>query len=64
MSDYRTNADGSAVCPHRDLTCCPDCVASDVRLVDVAGEYYFVPDPAERAALIADLADLDPGELA
>lgn len=59
-STYRNNADGSAVCPHRDLTCCAECVASDPALVDVAGAYFHVPDPHERLVL-AVVADADPG---
>lgn len=53
---YRSNADGSAVCPHRDLSVCPKCLAADDRLVDVVGAVFLIPDPAERAAILADLA--------
>lgn len=56
MTAYTTNADGSIVCMHRDLTCCPECLATDERLVDVYGAVFLVPDPAERAALQASLA--------
>lgn len=52
LSNFRTNADGSAVCPHRDLTCCPRCAALP-EVVEVAGAHYFVADPVERAALRA-----------
>lgn len=56
MPNFRTNADGSAVCPHRDLSVCPGC-ASDPAVVEVAGAHYYVPDPAERVALDALIAD-------
>lgn len=51
----RYNADGSAVCRHRDLSVCPAC-ATDPRYVEVVGAFYFVPDETERAALRASLA--------
>lgn len=47
---FRTNADGSLVCQHRDLSCCPVC-SDRPEIVDVYGHHYFVPDPVERAAL-------------
>jgi hypothetical protein len=56
-SKYRTNADGSAVCPHRDLSVCSSC-ATDPTLVNVAGAHFHFPDPADRAALAAALADV------
>lgn len=38
---FRVNADESFVCPHRDLTVCPDClnVVGDLA-VDVVGAWY------------------------
>lgn len=48
MARYRFNADGSVVCPHRDLSCCPQCLASDPDLMDVIGAVYIVTDPGER----------------
>jgi hypothetical protein len=59
MTTYRSNADGTAVCPHRDLSVCPHC-ATDPTLVEVAGAHYHLPDPADRAALQAEmLAEAD-----
>lgn len=55
---YRSNADGTAVCRHRDLSVCADCAAADEALVPVSGAYYHVPNPAERAALAAALAEV------
>jgi len=57
MMPLRSNADGSVVCAHRDLSCCERCLAADEQLVDVYGAVYRVPDPAERAALLAELAE-------
>lgn len=54
-TQYRYNVDGSAVCPHRDLTCCPTCVAADPNLRDVAGAHYLFTD-AEFAALLEEVA--------
>lgn len=56
MTIYRTNADGSAVCPHRDLSVCPEC-ATDPAMVEVFGAHYYLPDPVERAILLAELHD-------
>jgi hypothetical protein len=50
---FRTNADGSLVCPHRDLSVCPACLAQFPDLMDVFGAVYLVTDPAERAELAA-----------
>jgi hypothetical protein len=47
------NADGSAVCRHRDLSVCPGCRAANGAYVVVHGATYHVPDPAERAELVA-----------
>jgi len=55
---YRTNADGSLACPHRDLSCCPTC-AKHLGVVEVMGAHYFVPDADEREALLASIDDLD-----
>ena len=60
---YRTNADGSAVCPHRDLTVCPhrdltvcpDC-ATHPHIVEVVGAHYHLPDAADRAELLVAIA--------
>jgi len=53
----RSNADGSVVCGHRNVSCCEQCLAADEQLVDVYGVVYRVADPTERAALLADLAE-------
>jgi hypothetical protein len=54
---YRYNADGSVVCPHRDLSACPDCVAADDYLVNVYGAVYLAVDPDERDDLLAMTAE-------
>lgn len=45
---YPTNPDGSAVCPHRDLSVCKPCAAADPTLVFVHGVYYHIPDADQR----------------
>lgn len=52
---YRTNADGSAACHHRDLTVCTNC-ATHPHIVEVFGAHYYLPDPADREALAEDMA--------
>lgn len=53
---FRSNADGTAVCPHRDLSVCTEC-ASHPEIVEVSGAHFHIADPAERAELAAMLAD-------
>lgn len=53
--EYRFNADGSAVCAHRDLSMCHKCLAADPNLIDVGGSVFLVTDPAEREALLAEM---------
>lgn len=48
--DWRFNADDSLVCPHRDLSCCPDC-ALDPDVVEVYGIHYLDPDGSLRREL-------------
>ncbi len=52
---YRTNADGSAVCPHRDMSVCADC-ATHPHIVEVYGAHYHLPDADDRAELLAAIA--------
>jgi len=48
---FRTGHDDSLACPHRDVTCCPECAAKYPEIMDVAGRHYWVTDPDERAEL-------------
>lgn len=52
---FRTNDDGTAVCPHRDLTVCAEC-ATHPEVVAVAGAHFHMPDADERAELMEALA--------
>lgn len=52
---FHEQADGSLVCPHRDLSVCPPCAASDPAIVDVVGAHFYIPDPDDRAAMAAEL---------
>jgi len=45
---------GTLTGPHRNTTCCPTCAAEHPEIVDVYGEFFWVPDPAERAEFEAD----------
>jgi hypothetical protein len=64
MNKYRTQADGSVVCPHRDLSVCPPCLAADPNLVDVVGAVFLIPLGPERDAFDAlRLDDLLDGEV-
>jgi len=47
---FRSNADGTAVCAHRDLSVCDEC-AKDESIVEVVGAHYHVPNPADRDEL-------------
>jgi hypothetical protein len=53
---WRTNADESLVCPHRDLSVCPACAAHP-EVVEVYGVHYHVTDDADRAALALALGE-------
>jgi hypothetical protein len=60
----RLGHDESVACKHRDLSVCPVCAAAFAPdLVDVYGQHFWVPDPAERA-LLHPLADCAEDELA
>lgn len=59
---FREQADGSLVCPHRDLSVCPPCAASDPAIVDVVGAHFYVPDPADRAEILGMISRLDAAE--
>jgi hypothetical protein len=56
MTKYRTNADGSAVCPHRDLSVCPACAHADHDLIAVAGSHFHFPHltSVERGLLVKE----------
>lgn len=54
MPAFRTNADGSLVCPHRDLSVCPPCaMLPNVR--EVYGAYFLMTD-TQYAQLLARLS--------
>ena len=51
-------ADGSVVCSHRDVSCCPACVAAHAAcVVVVASMAFFVRTDAEAAELRAMARD-------
>ena len=48
LHEFRENVDGTAVCIHRDLSCCPECAAAHVEIVEVDGVHYLMEDPLDR----------------
>jgi hypothetical protein len=50
---WRTNADGSLACPHRDLSVCPLCAAHP-DVYDIAGAHYHLTT-AEAAIVLEGL---------
>lgn len=51
-SQFDTNADGTLVCIHRDLTCCSACADAHEEVTEVFGAHYWIADPAERALYV------------
>ncbi len=48
---YRLDPDGAVACPHRDCSCCPECEAAHVEILDLLGRHFWISDPRERAEL-------------
>jgi hypothetical protein len=46
---FRAGHDGSLACPHRNVTCCPQCAGEYPEIVEVYGRHFWVADPAERS---------------
>lgn len=55
MLTTKTNADGSAICIHRDLSVCPGC-ATHPLIVHVSGAHFLCADEAERDLLLSLVA--------
>lgn len=55
-ASLRLGHDGSLACRHRDISCCTECAAAHPEVVEVYGVHYWVSDPVERAALVAEVA--------
>lgn len=53
-SPVREQADGSAVCRHRDLGVCSRC-AEHPWYVEVYGAHYWLPDAADRRSIIMEI---------
>ncbi len=51
---FRRGHDDSLACRHRDCSVCRDCAQIE-GVVEVYAVHYWVPDPAERAALLASM---------
>lgn len=52
---FRRGHDDTIACPHRDLSCCPACVAAQPMLFEVYGVHYWMSE-AERAEYRAMIA--------
>ena len=61
---FHTDEHGLAVCPHRDLSCCPDCqrqYGDTVLLVTLSGTYYC-PTKVERRTMQRVVAAIETGD--
>lgn len=64
---WHEQADGTLVCPHRDLSVCPSCADAHEACVEVVGAHFWLPDADDRALVAAGVAggsddDLPPYE--
>lgn len=49
---FHEQADGTLVCPHRDLSTCDACATEhEPAIVEIAGAHFWIPDAGERAEL-------------
>jgi hypothetical protein len=55
---FHRQADDTIVCPHRDLGCCPICIADHSNLRPMMGVTYWMTD-AEFDLFITDLAEVE-----
>ena len=53
---FHTQADGSIVCRHRDVSCCDACATKIPHCYMIYGRHFFLPDPAGRAEVVTLLA--------
>lgn len=57
---WREGHGGDLACPHRDCSVCPSCAATTPEAVEVYGVHLWIPDPADRDALRAQMAAATP----
>ena len=50
---FRRGHTDNLACPHRDVTCCDECAAKHLEIVEVYGQHFWVPDQGERVELQA-----------
>jgi hypothetical protein len=55
---WREGTMGELACPHRDVSVCPECDAAHPEAVDVYGAHFWIADPADRAGIADDLANI------
>lgn len=51
---FVTSKDGTLACKHRGRSCCDECAAANPEIVEVAGAHFWIADPTERAAFMAE----------
>jgi hypothetical protein len=54
-SGWKPAGDGTVACPHRDLFVCAKCDAQHPEVVNVYEAFFWIPDEAERSAVIAEM---------
>lgn len=52
---FREGHDSSLACPHRDISCCPQCALQHEEIVNVYGRHYWIADKKDRDDLIAQI---------
>jgi hypothetical protein len=52
---WREGHGGDLACQHRDCSVCPACAKERPEAMPVYGQHFWIPDPAERAALSAQM---------
>jgi len=54
---FRRGHDDSLACPHREVTCCPECAGSNPEIIEVFGRHYWISDEKEHAETLAMLRE-------
>jgi hypothetical protein len=52
---FRKGHDESIKCPHRDVSCCPNCAKANEEIVEVYGRHFWICDQVERMELTANM---------
>jgi len=49
--NFKEGHTGNLACPHRDVTCCDECAAKHIEIVEVFGQHFWLADQAERVEM-------------